>query len=203
MKFENVENYLEHYGKKGMRWGVRGKKELSPKDLKKRKQNIKTAAVLAGVGLSIYGAHKAKKYYRDNDYFKFNALGKKILIVPNKRNIKVLSTVGTIAGIKVLGAATRYSIQKDINRSDKMGKKDYKKFKVSEKARKQKRNKVALKTVGAIGAGAVTIGAGVYAKNKLTNLSTVRSGLKTIPADRLQFLNDTVINVPQMLNKGL
>lgn len=54
------EDYLEHYGKKGMRWGVRNKKINNTENSKKSIAK-KTAKAIGAATLVVGGAYAAKK----------------------------------------------------------------------------------------------------------------------------------------------
>lgn len=60
---DNIEYFLEHFGVRGMRWGVRKQKNSSPDSREtnpNRSRNIKRAAVATGVGAVIIGGLVAR-----------------------------------------------------------------------------------------------------------------------------------------------
>lgn len=54
------ENYLEHYGIPGMKWGIRRNKDR-PVDPKRRNLRLKIGAALAGSALAAYGLYRVGK----------------------------------------------------------------------------------------------------------------------------------------------
>lgn len=75
-----MNNYLQHHGIKGMRWGVRrfqnkdgtstsaGKARRKKRDYSRAKRLAKTVGVLALEAGAAYGVHKLAKHYSDKYY---------------------------------------------------------------------------------------------------------------------------------------
>lgn len=72
--FHNIENYLEHYGKKGMRWGVRSgsqkgsgaKNKTKSQEIKEARSNVK--AMMNEANILGDKARKAKSLKKALDY---------------------------------------------------------------------------------------------------------------------------------------
>ncbi len=63
---DRLDNFLEHYGVKGMRWGVRNDKERPKLTNKQIAQRIAIgAAVVAAVGVSIYAGKQVSNYKKE------------------------------------------------------------------------------------------------------------------------------------------
>lgn len=77
--FDNVNNYLEHYGKKGMRWGVRSgsqkgsgaKNKSKSQEIKEARSNVKAkmneANILGDKALKAKSLKKALEYDRKSN----------------------------------------------------------------------------------------------------------------------------------------
>lgn len=126
---ENVEDFLEHYGVKGMKWGERRarnrqlNRESRKKDWAKQERDVERARTRVYTGKTKADYKKAKEKYKSDKLNIGSREAKKLLLkarnkkyseiskaqeAKNKKEVAViLGVVGAATLLQVVGSATR------------------------------------------------------------------------------------------------
>jgi hypothetical protein len=108
MTLEDVADFIEHHGTKGMRWGVRKKRSLS-KD-SKDKTRYKTASK------KLTDDQLNKRISRMETEKRYNSLNSRTVSQGEKLAVEILSNSGRAVATTVITGAALYAMKKSIEK---------------------------------------------------------------------------------------
>ena len=111
--YDNVEDFLEHYGVKGMKWGVRKKTQKEQREIAKRKKISKNRRTLSDADIKAYinrlESERKLKSLIEEDLTPGRKVAKKLMSEGGQKVVKTVATGAVLYGLKI-GIGNKFKI---------------------------------------------------------------------------------------------